>query len=109
MALKRSVLDRSDLYWPAPKLSGQASYGGVLKSVVLIGLGVGFSTTTITLFIMTLLTMFGASFVGKWMLLIPIFITTSIVILMMKWTRESRDCITIIYETYLLDRDGEDD
>lgn len=98
MALKRSVLDRCDLYCPAPRISGQASYGGIPTEVYLVA-AIAFililgSTLAAMIFLKILI---GSA--PKWMLFIPLLSTALYVMFVLKATHKRRDIIVVLKES----------
>lgn len=98
MTTRRSVLDRQDLYCPAPIVSGQASYGGVPKSVYKSTVMVAGISALFTLVVIMLWKMFfGSTLV--WMFLFPVIITYIVGIGLTAWTRKRRDVLVILKES----------
>lgn len=98
MALRRSVLDRSDLYCPAPIVSGQASYGGVPKTVYKLTVIIGGSSALAALIAGMLWQAFFGSF-PLWMLPFPIIVSYVVGVGLTAWTNKRRDVLGILKES----------
>ncbi len=98
MTERHSVLERRGLYCPAPILSGQASYGDVLKAAVTIGCVTFGLSLTGTMILMGLLKSIGVTSSLMWMLLMPVIITFLIGLWLLRWTRKRRDVLVVLKE-----------
>ena len=102
MSHKRSVLDRCELYGPAPKLSGQASYGGVLRSVFFLG-GASFAASVFLASVLAVvLNLMGHAFWWVW-LTVPC-VTFPLSMWALGWTARRRDILVILWESLKLER-----
>jgi uncharacterized membrane protein len=105
MEQQRSILDRSDLYCPAPKLSGQASYGGkvLLSTFIVCGCALlGFMALAIGM--IALLKAIGWTGSTSWLLISVPVATFVLTIWVLSWTYRRRDILVVLWETYKIEK-----
>lgn len=104
MSERHSVLERRGLYCPAPILSGQASYGDVLKATVLISAGTLVLSLFGTIILMGFFKIGGVDGSLSWMWFIPAIITVFIAAWLLRWTRKRRDILVVLKESLEIEK-----
>lgn len=104
MADKRSLLDRSDLYWPAPRLSGQASYGGVLRIVWIVSGCAIVVYLLLAWMLILLMGIFGYDGSTGWVWLSAFFMAFITMFQILKLTNKRRDSIDVLWEAWKIER-----
>lgn len=104
MTDKRSLLDRSELYWPAPKLSGQASYGGVLRIVWTVSICAIVAYLLIAWMLTLIIGIFGYEGSTGWIWLSAFFMAFITMFQALRITNKRRDSIDVLLESWKIER-----
>lgn len=106
MTQRRSILDRQELYWPAPRISGQASYGGLLKAslnLILMSGGVFIGLTLlIHLFIVFAI---DDGVTRYWIWFFPLISTFLMALWVVNGTTKRRDILVVLKESRRLEKE----
>lgn len=99
MASRRSILDRQDLYCPAPVISGRASYGGVPKDIYFFVPMSFFTSFLLSIGVAWVLWMMTGETYVRLLIFTPFIVTFIFYRWMMRRIRKRRDFFNVLKET----------
>lgn len=100
MSNRRSILDRQGLYCPAPIISGQASYGGVPKSIYFIVPMVFLGTFVVSMLVGAAALIATGEFYVRLIIFTPLIVTFMAAGWLVGVSKRRRDFINVLKESY---------